>query len=355
MRATELRPVAIHASGMITGVGLSAPSTCAAIRCAIDRFADTRFVDKGGEWIVGSSVPLAGRWQGRRKLVKLLAAAIAECLGQAVDLTPSAIPLLLCVAERSRPGRLGGLETELVAEVEAELGASFHRRSMVIARGRVAGAVGVAMARRLVYEERIPFCLVAGVDSLLHAPTIAAYDAGDRLLTSKNSDGFIPGEAGAAVLIGAPRSSTEPELLCLGVGEGVERATIDSEQPLRADGLVQAIRAAGADAGRGIDATDFRLTDLNCEHYGFKEAAFALQRTLRVHKEEYPIWHPADCIGEVGAAVGPCVLGVALAAARRGYAPGPGALCHFGNDDGERVALILAYESLSSARQRQRG
>jgi hypothetical protein len=35
------------------------------------------------------------------------------------------------------------------------------------------------------------------------------------------------------------------------------------------------------------------------------------------------------------------MLGVALAAARRGYAPGPGVLCHLGDEDGARAALVL--------------
>jgi 3-oxoacyl-[acyl-carrier-protein] synthase-1 len=67
-----------------------------------------------------------------------------------------------------------------------------------------------------------------------------------------------------------------------------------------------------------------------------------MTRTLRARKERFEIWHPADCIGETGAAVGPCVLGVALAAARKSYSPGPGALCHFSGDDGDRLALVLA-------------
>ena len=88
---------------------------------------------------------------------------------------------------------------------------------------------------------------------------------------------------------------------------------------------------------------DFRITDNSGEQYYFKESALALSRNLRQRKTAFDIWHPADCIGEVGAAIGPCVLGIALAAARKGYAPGPGVLCHFANDDGERAALMLRY------------
>jgi len=337
-----MQPLSVLASGMVTGVGLNAPSSCAAIRCAINNFTETRFMDKGGEWIIGSQVPLEQPWRGLAKLVRMVVPAIKECLAHVGNVRTEMIPLFLCVAEKERPGRLQGLDDELFHNVQTELGVRFHSRSGVIARGRVAGALALAEARQLIYEERLPLCLIAGADSFLVASTLDAYEKKDRLLTSQNSNGFIPGEAGAAVLIGSPQGSQGPELLCLGVGVGNEKASVESEEPLRADGLVQAFKAAFADAGRSIDDLDFRLTDSNGEQYWFKEAALAMTRTLRARKERFEIWHPADCIGETGAAVGPCVLGVALAAARKSYSPGPGALCHFSGDDGDRLALVLA-------------
>jgi 3-oxoacyl-[acyl-carrier-protein] synthase-1 len=337
-----MRPLAVLASGMVTGVGLNAPSSCAAIRCAINNFAETRFMDKGGEWVIGSQVPLEQPWRGLKKLVRMIVPAIRECLNQAESTTAELIPLLLCVAEEERPGRLRGLDDQLFHDVQAELGLRFHTRSLVIARGRVAGALALAEARRLIYEERVRFCIIAGVDTFLVASTLAAFEAKNRLLTSKNPNGFIPGEAGAAVLVGRPTQNVNDEIVCLGIGSGQEEATVDSEEPLRADGLVQAFKTAFADAGLTMDDLDFRLTDSNGEQYAFKEAALAMTRMLRARKERFELWHPADCIGEIGAAIGPCVLGVALAAARKRYSPGPGALCHFSADDGQRLALVLA-------------
>lgn len=339
------QPVAILGSGMVTSVGLSAPATCAAIRCAIDHFSETGFIDKGGEWIIGSTVQLEQPWRGLEKLVHMAVPAIRECLAQAGGIAPVSIPLLLCVAERDRPGRLDGLEDELFQRIVRELGVRFHPSSAIVPKGRVAGALAVGIARRLLHEERVPLCLIAGTDSMLVAGTLAAYEDRDRLLTSKNSNGFIPGETAAAVLVGLPRESKEPQLLCFGIGFGREEATVDSEKPLRGDGLVQAMHGAIADAGCGLEDTHYRLTDLNCEQYGFKEAVLAFNRTLRVRKQEHDIWHLADCIGEVGAAIGPCVLGVALAAAEKSYAPGEGVLCHFAEDSETRAAMILRYTS----------
>ena len=337
-----MKPIAIIAAGMVTGVGLDAPSSCAAIRCAIDNFSETRFMDSGGEWIIGSQVSLEQPWRGLPKLVHMVVPAIRECLAQTGGVPPERIPLLLCVAEKERPGRLEGLDDQLFDDVQAELGVRFHPRSAVIARGRVAGGLAMLHSRSLIHEERLPFCIVAGVDSYLVASTLAAYEKKNRLLTSQNSNGFIPGEAGAAILVGAPSANS---LLCLGIGTGLENATVDSEEPLRADGMVQAFKSAFAAAGRTMADVDYRVTDCNGEQYFFKEAALAVARTLRVTKEQFEIWHPADCIGEIGAASGPATLAVCLAATRKSYGPGPSPLCHLSGEDGERVAMMLSGAS----------
>jgi 3-oxoacyl-[acyl-carrier-protein] synthase I len=236
---------------------------------------------------------------------------------------------------------LEGLDFQLFKEIESELGVRFSPASELIPRGRVGGAVAMGMARRLIHQERSPLCLIAGVDSFLLGETLTAFEEQDRILTSKNSNGFIPGEAGAAVLVGPVQNAGDSKLVCLGIGSGQEKSTIDSKEPLRADGLVQAIRSAFADAQRGFEDVDYRLTDANGEQYWFKEATLAVTRTLRLRKENFYLLHPADCIGETGAAAVPCVLGVALAAAKKNCAPKPGALCHFGSDAGERVAILI--------------
>lgn len=53
-----------------------------------------------------------------------------------------------------------------------------------------------------------------------------------------------------------------------------------------------------------------------------------------------------DCIGECGAAIGPAMLVVALAACRKGYGEGANIFCHLGNDAGERAAMLLSYQTV---------
>ncbi len=332
------KPVAILSTGMVTGVGFNAPASCAAIRCGITGFVETGFMF-AGEWLIGCPVPFEEGWRGREKLLRMVAPAIQECMTAAAGTSVDKIPLLLCVAEEGRPGRFERLDQSFLLDVQTRLDLQFHSLSVVIPGGRLGAVHALDQARRLLAEGR-PYCVVAGVDSLIVAATLSAYDEKRRLLTARNTDGFIPGEAGAAVLVG-PAASDGSHLQCLGVGYGTEPAPIDSETPLRGDGLAQAFQAAFGDSGAGFEQVDFRITDNSGEQYGFKEGALALSRTLRVRKEEFDIWHPADCVGDVGAALVPIVLGVALTASRKAYTPGPGILCHFSSDGGERAAMVL--------------
>ncbi len=338
-----MRPVAVVASGMVTAVGFDSPSTCAAIRSGLSAAAETLFIDDGGEPLIGSAVQFETPVRGFEKLVRLIVPAIAECLAAATTIPADEIPLILLLPERGRPGLPMDLERRLGVEVEARLGLRFHRDSVVHCAGRIGIAHGLRAAEHLLHDGGRPACIVAGVDSLLTGPALAALEIKERLLTSRNSNGFIPGEAGTAVLIMPAGRTRAAELQCLGIGWGTEKSTVESEKPLRADGMVEAIRTGLADAGVTYDDLSYRLVDVSGEQYGFKEAALAVGRTLRKVKPTFPIWHPAECVGEVGAAIGPCMLGVALAAARKGYAPGKGALCQFTSDDGARGTAPLHW------------
>ena len=102
-------PVAILGCGMTTGVGLTAPASCAAIRAPSTTSA------RPASWRAAASGSSAARcrwrsrgaacrgwracWQGRSR----------ECLDLITDVPPEEIPVLLCVAETDRPGRLDGL------------------------------------------------------------------------------------------------------------------------------------------------------------------------------------------------------------------------------------------------------
>ncbi|MBS0341177.1 MAG: hypothetical protein JSS56_11665 [Proteobacteria bacterium] len=335
-------PLAIRKTGLVTSVGLSAPAACAAMRAKITNPSETRFIDSTGQWIMAHQVALEQPWRGIEKLARMAALAIDEALVELPRTEWPKLPLLLCVAERDRPGRLQNLDDHLFGMIETELGMHFHAGSAIVPQGRVSVALALAQARHLLARPGIGRVLIAATDSLLNWPTLSHYDRQSRLLTEVNSNGFIPGEGAGALLV-EPADQDSQALLVGGIGFGKEAAHIDSEEPLRAEGLSAAIKSALGQAGLQMHDMSFRITDVSGEQYYFKEAALALSRTLRQRKTAFDIWHPAECTGEAGALVGASVIAVADTACRKDYANGPAILAHMANDGGQRAAVTLHY------------
>ena len=69
----------------------------------------------------------------------------------------------------------------------------------------------------------------------------------------------------------------------------------------------------------------------------------ALARTLRRRKEEFDLWHPAECTGELGAAAGAAMIALADAACQKRFAKGPRILAHMADDGGRRAAIALQF------------
>lgn len=159
--------------------------------------------------------------RGLTKLVKMAALAIDEVLDGMADAERAKLPLLLCVAEAERPGRMQGLDEELFLQVEKELGLRFAPQSGVVAHGRrVAVAVALAQVRKLIEQGVAERVVIAATDSLLSWPTLGHYERAERLLTAQNSNGFMPGEGAGALLV-ARYDGRADGLLCTGfpIGE----------------------------------------------------------------------------------------------------------------------------------------
>ena len=340
----RFKPIEIRGAGLVTSVGLTAQASCSAFRAKVTNPFETRFIDAGGAWVMAHQVDLEPPCSGVTKLVKMAALAIEEALQELDRDQWRHLPLLLCVAETDRPGRLSGLDDQLLVQIQSELGVCFAPASALVPHGRVSVAVALAQARVLMASTGVRGVLIAGVDSLLSWPTLSYYEREDRLLTEANSNGFMPGEGAGALWVAAD-APRDRSMLCTGIGFGREPAHIGSGEPLRADGLTQAIMAGLDDAGLQLHELDFRVTDNSGEQYYFKEASLALSRTLRQRKEAFDIWHPAECTGEAGAASGFAVIAMARGACQKGYSPGPRVLTHWANDAGERAAVTLEFRA----------
>ena len=330
----------VGACGMVTPVGLSAAASLAAMRAGINAFKDMPFPLPVPREAVAAFVPTIPI-VGFDRYLRLLAPALAEATRHLDEATLSATPLLVAVPSAVRPDRPPGLVEDLVDQLERTLGRTFHpSQSAVVPKGRVGVPLAIARAVELIRGGHIARCVVAGVDTLVNLDCVGWLFRQDRLKCEDVTNGLIPGEAAVALeIVAADALSGGLEIVAIGRGD--ESTDPIHAQPLRGDGLVQAVGRALESAGLDLFDIDYRLSDVNGEQYFFKETELCVARLLRRHKEAFPLWHPADSIGDCGAAAGGVLVAMAQAATTKGYAPGPLAICQSSGDEGGRVAVVL--------------
>lgn len=328
----------VAALGMACPLGLSARAACAAIRAGLNARQLLPYADEDGEPIAGAMLeriephrPRRQRWLGLAcyALFDLLGARMAEMLAQ--------VPMILVLSD-SEAATADGFERvrrELSAQLECELP---PRLLQIVVGGPSAGLRALVNARAWLTNSA-PGCIVLAADSLVDARSLHGLSQRRRLLTARNPDGLSPGEAAACVFLQSSMARSWGRIVGLGVGW--EDATFDNDVPLRAEGLVQASRAALGEAGMGLHDVDFRVCDATGESFSFKEHALLPARLLRQRKVAFPLWSTAAMLRHVGAAAGLCGLVMALDACARGHAPGSRALVLAGSDEGERAAAIV--------------
>lgn len=334
--------IAITGSGLVTCLGNDSASSCAAMRCSIDNIQHLAVTDQAGKAIRGCMTESAPSCQGEEHMILLTANVLQQCLDTDPTIVCADTPLVLCLPERSRAGRPIVDDDNFLAAVQTQLGWTFSRHSRLLTGGHVVAAQALRLARQLLDENQssIRHVLIASADSLLSAQSLSEFEKHHRLLTSYHSDGFIPGEAGAALVI--ERSSDKPRAMhCLGLGFSMEPAPVLSNRPSRAEGLTLAIRSALEDAQIPMQDMAYRVSDLAGEHYYFREAAIALSRTLRVQRNDFDLLHPAEYVGNTGASLGLVMLAFQHEMFLVQAPCPPQVLMHLADDDGKRAAMVL--------------
>jgi hypothetical protein len=331
---------------MVTAAGFSAPATCAAIRAGVSGVrVDNLWDPKAGAFMSVGRPRTPQWWEGPDMLAELAAAAIVECIDGG-STPPEQVPVFTMLPPSTRPLRDPELERIVADELQRRLPHSMQAESKVFSEGRTSIGSALVQAHELLSSGKARCCVVVGVETFLRQKIADQYIQKRRLLVEGNSNGFIPGEAACAVMLATAGATRHGELRIIGLGTGHETGGIETDQPLTGDGLTEALREALDRAGIGMADTDYWLTDQNGEHYKFKEATVAqirLERRERPAARRYESWHPIEYLGEIGTAIGPCLLGLALAAHRGGYAPGLRSVLHVGEDDGGRAAMVLEW------------
>ncbi len=331
----------IIALGAVTPVGGNAAMSAASVRAGICRFAEHPYmVDATGRPMVVSAARISPELRGTERYLALLLPALEEALEPAED----RVPLILGVPP-PRPGRPEDLEERLVSALRgSRLGLRLSRIE-VLPYGHASGLMALEAAREKLREGVSNFVLIGGVDSYLEAETLEWLESTEQLKSERHRWGFVPGEAASSCLLSSARRSNRtgrppPLAQVLAVATREEPNRIKTDTVCVGEGLARALGSVLQEYGPET-RIDQIIGDLNSERYRSAEYGFASIRVRDSLGNAARIKAPADCWGDVGAASGPLFLCMAVASARRGYAPGPLALVWASSECGKRSAALL--------------
>jgi 3-oxoacyl-[acyl-carrier-protein] synthase-1 len=346
--------MALTGIGMMTSVGLGAYASCAAIRAGIVRIRELD-LPQGREGraarlpLVGS--PIKGLTDGYFGLGRCTRLAVdglrdlmanarlgTEHLGQAglfIGLPPAAWP-------GGTPERQQQLATRITQWLQVP---DLMSRIHFYPRGHASAVQALGDALAQLRQGRLALAVVGGLDSLVEPEPLTRLRDEGRLKTDDNPVGFVPGEASAFFLLETPLMARRRKAGVMAWLEAArlsrEPVTAASGQPCDGQGLVQAITdTLEALEDRGAD-TGLVINDLNGELYRAEEFSKVVPRALRHLRSPWRLWHPADCIGDTGAASGALSVCIGARALARGYAATDRVLTCASSDEGLRGAVYL--------------
>lgn len=345
--------VLIVGSGMMTPVGLSVAETAASTRSRTARITDIEWRDSRFQRFTVGVVPddalpelhpdLAGTPLTYReeRMLRLAAAPLQQALAPLAKY-PGRIPLLLALPEihTTIPIR----EADFIRRLALQTGAKLDlTQSSAIVRGRAAALTALHQAVELIQRGQAKFVVVGGVDSYVDLYILGTLDMQKRVRTEVNADGFAPGEGAGFLVLGAGTAAREYQLPAsakiLATATATEPGHIYSEAPYTAEALAGAFQSAFAVAS-GLPPAAFIYASFNGEHYWAKEFGVAVVRNKDRIATDYQIEHPAECFGDLGAAHGAVLLGLAAFRVKQTCSSGP-CLVFASSDHGERAVTLL--------------
>ena len=361
---TKALALCVTALEAVTPLGFDAEQTGAAIRARFNRFADHPFrmalvddpeTEDPEPLVISWLEEVAPAYEGGTRMLELAVPALKSLLAKSglkrADLARGALFLSLPQADPGweEAGPAGDITEELVRRV----GLTALASAKAYRAGHTGFAACLAAAAKALAAGEAAFCLVGGVETYHSDQRLAALDQAWRLKTARAADGFIPGEGAVfLVLETAPAAAARGAAVlatvsCLGFGR--EPRPYGSDFLSSGQGLSQALQpafsrpaASTASAASAEKPGRWILCDLNGESYRAAEWAVARTRASEKLDPIAALTHPADCLGDTGAASGGLLVAYALHAFGRGYAPAREALIWNASDDGARSAFLLS-------------
>jgi 3-oxoacyl-[acyl-carrier-protein] synthase-1 len=355
MNQPDNQTIVVTGSAVISPVGLDAQQACASIRAGITRFAEHPYYLCAGldpEWdeeepLMASLVPSIDPYlDGPERLFSLILPPLTQIISDAKlkrkELRTGAFLLALPQPDKVMKG--WSLEKKFIPGLSKRAGLDPFKLSKTRQTGHTGMFSLIEEAIAMLISGEVEFCIVAGVDSYLLEERLEFLDQSWRIKSGKNVDGYIPGEAASMILLEradrAKARNRSGQAAISSCGTGKESQSMTGDQHSSGAGLSEAIEKAV----KQNEKKEIRwvICDLNGESYRSFEWGVVQTRMNKTFSELKTLTHPADCIGDVGAATGGVLISYAVQAFKRGYHVSDQALLWTASDDGLRAALCIS-------------
>ena len=337
--------VALHVAGigMVTAIGDDTHNTIVALAAGARRVRRAQLCDLAGDRISGAfAFPVRSEHEGFARASVLAWPALVECLE---ELSPARGPTALVACTPlpwgARAGRDAGASSPsqdnwplvldaLATEIETRGSVVPDGLRILIRRGHAGGFLALRAAAQLFERGEAAQAVIVGLDTHGEPATLEHLDRMGLLRSRRSPNGFLPGEA-AAVLCVRPAMGRERTAALRGIGIEVE-----TQPPAGARAMTAAVQQAIDAWGGDTSSIGAVAIDLNGEIERQKEWCHAATRTIYKKHATPVLLHPADRLGDIGAASVPLLVGLVVSA----QTPGP-ALIVASSRDGLRGAAIV--------------
>jgi len=347
------KSIVMSATGMISAVGDSAIQTFTSVRAGINRFQempdiyhtlpdDPDFED--GEPLVAS--PLYYLADQRKKkaepaewLAYIAGLAFTEMRAVAhLELSDLRNTGLFLALPQKRTGWDESIQERFLYHFHNELALDSFLQNRFSYAGHAGALSLLGQACELLAQGELKSALVGGVDSYLFRSWLAPLDQDYRIKSSRSPAGFTPGEGAGFLLL-------EPD-----------------GQPQKRNAAVQA-RIKGYASGKtvatvpGLDVSlpetlsplldqeprpPVIICNLNGETNRMKEWGYAVTRLGTKLGDPVLLEHPAASFGDIGAASGAVLAGLAPHFLAREHQGSSSAIVWTASDNGEKSAVLMS-------------
>lgn len=202
-------------------------------------------------------------------------------------------------------------------------------------------AEGVARAAALLSRGRLDSCLVGGVDSRVGHDLLEALAEMGLLQTPEFPAGFIPGEAGAFLLLRAPGAGSEALAWIDAAARGADAGHRFSGAPPVGDTLTDVVRLALGAGGAGSAGGSPLLVfgSVNGSPWTSNEWGYLLTRVRELGEAAHSF--PVGSFGEAGSSFGPLAACMAIQGLARGYAGADRAVIVLSSESSRKGAVVM--------------